>query len=376
MAKEIYIGLMTGTSLDGIDTAICEINDADGNFIINELFFNTYSYPDKIRNIISEIISDTKLLNDISQLNFALSKLYANAVNSALETSGIEKSEITAIGMHGQTIWHQPKPKPFCGMAVASSFQIGNISALNQLTGIKVIGDFRAADVALGGQGAPLVPIFDYYFLRSKTQNNVALNIGGISNITYLPANGKKDDLIAFDTGPGNVLIDMAARKYFNINYDPEGSYARLGNTNYDILNDLMSLEYIIAPYPKSTGREIFNVMFFNKYFSNFENGYDALNTLSCYTALSITSNINRISNVDNLIISGGGAHNLFILDKIKENLPNLNVVKSDKLGFGIDSKEALCFAFLAYLNEHNLPGNIPSATGSTREAVLGIKTC
>ena len=376
MKSNLYIGLMTGTSLDGVDTAICKFDYDGNNFKVEELFFRTYPYSDKIKEMIGGIISDSKLLRDISQLNFALSKIYADAVNNALQESGISRESISAIGMHGQTIWHQPNPKPFSGMHISSTFQAGNISALNALTSIPVIGDFRSADVALGGQGAPLVPIFDYHFLKNQSKNVVALNIGGIANITYLPKACTIDDVIAFDTGPGNVLLDIAAKKYFGKNYDPDGSLARQGKTDIPKLNELMNLEYISKPAPKSTGREFFNILLFNKYFENYSNGFDAHNTLTHFTAKSIAENIRSLSTpVDEVIVAGGGARNSFLLELLGNYLPDVKVLTSEKIGIGIDSKEAVCFAFLAYLHDLKLQGNIPSATGAKKAVVLGVKS-
>ncbi|MBX3043420.1 MAG: anhydro-N-acetylmuramic acid kinase [Candidatus Kapabacteria bacterium] len=373
--NNIYIGLMTGTSLDGVDTAICKFDFDGTNFMVEELFFRTYPYSDKIKDMIGGIISDSKLLKDVSQLNFALAKIYASCVSDALNDSGISKDSVKAIGLHGQTIWHQPIAKPYAGMHIASTFQAGSIPALSAITSIPVIGDFRSADIALGGQGAPLVPIFDYHFLKSTTQHVVALNIGGISNITYLEKECSVDDIIAFDTGPGNVLLDIASKKYFGMDYDPGGSFARQGTTDIGKLNKLMELEYIKKPVPKSTGREFFNILLFNKYFESEQNAYDTLNTLTHFTAKSIAENIRSLSApVDEVIVSGGGARNTFLLELLGCYLPDVRVLTSEKFGIGTDSKEAVCFAFLAYLHDLGLPGNIPNATGSTKRVLLGIK--
>ena len=371
----IVIGIMTGTSLDGIDTAVCRFSFDGSRFGYQELFFKTYKYPEKLRLKISEILSDTVQLFDISQLNFALSKVYADAVNNALIELGTERNEVAAIGLHGQTIYHQPQVMNFCGMPIASTLQAGNISALNQLTGIPVIGDFRSADIALGGQGAPLVPVFDYEFLRSDSENIIALNIGGMANITLLPQNCKREQVIAFDTGPGNILIDIAARRYFNVEYDSGGGFARAGNPDYNLLDKMMEHPYIHKTFPKSTGRELFNIQFFKNYFEDYSNGGDAVSTLTHFTAKSIAVNIqNSGFDADRLVVSGGGGRNIFLMELISHYLPGIKVQTSESQGIGIDSKEAVCFAFLAYLNILRLPGNIPSATGAKSQTILGVR--
>lgn len=371
----ILIGIMTGTSLDGIDTAVCRFNYNGTDFEFEELFFRTYPYPEQLKVCIGEIISGLGNLQDISQLNFALSEVYTDAVKDSLLGSGIDRNEVTAIGLHGQTLYHQPQAMNFCGMSVASTLQAGNISALNQLTGIPVIGDFRSADIALGGQGAPLVPVFDYEFLRSDSENIIALNIGGMANITLLPQNCKREQVLAFDTGPGNILIDIAARRYFETEYDKDGEFARAGNPDYNLLDEMMNLPYIHQKFPKSTGRELFNIQFFNKYFDNYYNGSDALSTITHFTAKSIAVNIHNSGfSADSLIVSGGGGRNKFLIELIGQYLLDVRVLTSESLGIGIDSKEAVCFAFLAYLNILRLPGNIPSATGAKSQTILGVR--
>ncbi len=371
--KFTIIGIMTGTSLDAIDLAIVDFYFIDNEFTYKELFFKEYPFPDKLKNKILDIISSKTSIYNISQLNFALSDIYAGAVNNAIEESGIEKYSINAIGVHGQTLWHQPQKSKFADFNISSTLQLGNLSALNILTDIPVIGDFRSADIALGGEGAPLVPIFDFYFLRSEKENNLCLNIGGIANITYLPKNCSKKDVIGFDTGPGNILIDIATSLYFNNKFDFNGNFARKGNLNIDILNELMNDSYISKKFPKSTGREIFNTMYFNKFFDENSNPNNVLNTLTHFTAKSIAKNIETNNlDVDNIIVSGGGAYNSYLMELLQFYLPNSKVKSSENFGVRISSKEAVCFAFLALLYILDLSGNIPSVTGAKRECKLG----
>lgn len=373
--SKIFIGIMTGTSLDGIDIAFCNFRKEGTKYHIEEKFFEIFPYPEKIKDKLRDILNDKISLNDISQMNFALSKIFADVINISIQKSGINRNDIEAIGMHGQTLWHKPFYENFAGIETNSTLQIGSISALNQLTGIPVIGDFRAADIALGGQGAPLVPFFDNEFLSSEKENIVALNIGGIANVTLLPKKSEIENIAAFDTGPGNVLIDIIANKNFNQKYDNNGEFARQGELNSDILYELMSIPYISQQYPKSTGRELFNLQFLEKYTSKIEDPYNLISTLTHFTAKSICINIiNSGFKSDKLIVSGGGAKNKFLMELLGEYLKNCEILDSEKIGIGIDSKEALCFAYLAYLHTENRTGNIPNATGARSSAVLGVR--
>lgn len=375
MTSGIYIGIMTGTSLDGVDVSICNFKYKNEAFKLSELFFNTYPYPDELKDLIIKIITTKGTLSDISQLNFLLAKVYANFTEIAIRESNISKCNIKGIGMHGQTIWHQPESQFIAGMVMSSTLQAGSISALNQFTGLPVIGDFRAADIACGGQGAPLVPIFDYHFLKSTDLSSVALNIGGIANITYLPANCKMDEVFAFDTGPGNVLIDMTAKKYFGLDYDPDGNFARNGKILSDALDKLMKDDFVNAKFPKSTGRELYNSEFLKRFFNEADNPYDVLNTLTHFTAKSISLNINKLPcKINRIIISGGGFKNKYLVELIKKYSENIDIISSENFNIGIDSKEATCFAFLAFLHDLNISGNIPNATGAKKSIVLGVK--
>lgn len=366
---------MTGTSLDGIDLAIVDFNYDGSTFTFREKYFNTYEYPPDLKKEVLDLIAAPTNIYKVSQLNFAIATVYSECVDKSLFESGISKAEINGLSVHGQTVWHQPNKKTIGTRKITSTFQLCDLSVLNQLSGIPVYGNFRTADMALGGQGAPLVPIFDYYFLSEKDLDVVALNIGGISNMTYLPSSGLKERVIGFDTGPGNVLIDIAMRKYFNKEFDNFGNTARKGKFITKILDELMQLDYISKPYPKSTGREIFNVMFFNKYFSDELEPEDVLCTLSHFTAKSIAHNIiqNKLS-VNKIVVTGGGAHNIFLMELLSHYMKNVDIIQGNTLGIGIDSKEAVCFAFLGLLNKLGLSGNIPSVTGACRECILGVR--
>ncbi len=369
----IVCGLMTGTSLDGIDVAFCKFSNSEKKHSFELICFNTYPFSEETKNILKEIISKNRFIDDISFIHFALSKLYADAIIDLCKKNSIELKDIDAIGMHGQTVWHQPHQLEFENLKISSTFQLGSGSSLAKLLNIPVVFDFRSADIALGGQGAPLVPIFDYNFLKSSKENLVCLNIGGISNITFLPKNCTESNVIAFDTGPGNVWIDLIAKEYFNLNYDKDGDLARQGIINSSLLNKLQSIDFIKQKPPKTTGRELFNMQTLFDLISD-EPKNDLITTITYFCAWSIAKNISLfINQVEKIIISGGGAKNKFLIELLMNELPGIIFKTSDELGINSDAKEAICFAYLAYRTLAGLPGNIMSVTGASKETILGV---
>jgi len=368
---------MTGTSLDGIDIAICRYSKNNDSFKLEILADVSYPFPEAYKEKILNIIENHSSLADIARMHFLLPQLYYDGIKKICNETSFDISRIDAVGIHGQTIWHEPQGAEILDRKVSSTFQLGSISALAQYLGKPVVGDFRSADIALGGQGAPLVPIFDYHFLSSDVEDRIALNIGGIANLTYLPANCSKNDVIAFDTGPGNVWLDWATQKYFNKNFDLNGEIAKTGKVDKNLLDLLMGIPFISKKPPKSTGRELFNVLEIQSILTELNSELspnDIICTLTEFTAVSITENIKAFANPKaRLILSGGGANNIFLVERIKANLPDAALCKSDEIAIPSDSKEAICFAFLAYLTLSGLTGNLPSVTGAGREAVLGV---
>lgn len=369
--SEIFIGVMTGTSMDGIDIAAAKF-DTDK---IEILSMDEYDFSTELRQYLLNLKNDTTL-QEISQLNVRFAKEVANAINLFLKENGINKDDVNSIGFHGQTVWHQPDAIEFVGEKTASTYQIGSAAQLAIKTGINVVSNFREADIALGGQGAPLVPIFDYSYLKSDNEDTIVLNIGGIANITYLPKGASKSDVIAFDTGPGNCLIDMIAAKSFGKSYDAGGGIARSGRLDESLLRKMMSEDYISANHPKSTGKELFNNDFIVRYNSQELKDEDLICTLTHFTAKSIAQNIRQVTNNKNrLLVAGGGAKNDFLMELI-ERYTNQKTERIVLDGKDItNSREALLMAQLAYLRVNELPGNIPSVTGASREAILGSVT-
>ena len=366
-------GLMTGTSLDAIDIAIVDFNYQNGEIDLKVVDFTSIDFPKHFRDSIIKIFNHPNL-SDISDINFALSKLYSIYIREFCDYKKLDYNSIDCISSHGQTVWHNPEIRDFAGLSINSTLQLANGSALAIYSGKPVISDFRSADIALSGQGAPLVPIFDYEYLSVKNKNVISLNIGGISNITYLKANGNCDDVIAFDTGVGNILLDMTVKKYYNIDFDHNGEIAFSGKLNKQLLESLFDCEYFYKIPPKSTGRELFTAEYLNSRLENISiSNKDLVHTLSVFTAESIYRQILKFTIIpDIIIVSGGGAYNLFLIDYLKNKLKQSEFKISDDFNIPISAKEAICFAYLGYRTLAGLNSNLPSVTGASRPTILG----
>jgi anhydro-N-acetylmuramic acid kinase len=375
----LAIGLMSGTSLDGVDAALVEI--LDGKF--NLLKFVTLPYEKEFKSKIMRNLSDeTAKLSEISSLNFELSYKFVEGIDLLLEGTNYKYSDIEFVASHGQTIWHDPKgdkyPKDriFLTKQVPSTLQIGSASYINYKTGIKVISNFRVKDICAGGEGAPLVPFSEYYLYKSDEKNIVFQNIGGISNLTYIKKQSKISDIISFDNGVGNIMIDYFVNKYFDLPYDKDGEIALSGKVISEIFEYLLKDEYIYLDYPKSTGREKFSSEYmedlatklnFHKY-----NKKDIITTISEFTAYGISYSYNNlIKDIDLAIISGGGSHNKYIMKRLKE-MTGIDVISGDEAGINSDAKEALAFVVLGYRTINKESSNVPSATGAKEEVILG----
>ncbi|MBS1536759.1 MAG: anhydro-N-acetylmuramic acid kinase [Bacteroidetes bacterium] len=375
---KLICGLMSGTSLDGIDAAIVEFSVQNGKHIFTIKSHTTIPYSPEFRTEITRIIEKKSTIADISWLHFAISEFHAIAVQKACELAGITPHLLDGVGFHGQTVWHSPTPKKKLGNSISSTLQLGSPSVLATILGIPVVGDFRSADVAVGGQGAPLVPMFDANFLREENRSIIALNIGGIANITLLPALDHNGSIRAFDTGPGNVLIDAATRMFFGKQLDSNGAFAAAGRTVGAMLTQLKNHSFITKVPPKSTGREDFNPTWLQKRIrTTFQPSIpseDIVRTVTEFTAWSIAENIRLFADTSSKIIaSGGGIHNKTLISMIQKELPNTEIITTDAIGIPSDAKEAICFAYLAYRTLGGLPGNIPTVTGASREVKLGV---
>lgn len=372
--EKVIIGIMTGTSLDSVDTALCKFYQENGTYKFTLLHYNEYEINQEIRELIFRIINNQFTIKELSQLNFYLAHLFAECSRKVCKEINFNYDNVEAISIHGQTLWHNPTPELFADKYINSTLQLTSISALSALVQKDVVGDFRSADIALGGQGAPLVPIFDYHFLKNQNDNVVALNIGGIANITIMPKNCNIEELIAFDTGPGNMLIDIAMNKLFNKKFDKNGEIAKSGKIISDLLVELKKINFIYQNPPKSTGRELFNEQLLNSIIKPDYLDFDIIRTLTEFTANSISLNIEKYAPINSkVIVSGGGRKNSFLFQLLQEKLINYKVMNIDGIGINGDAKEAVCFAFLGYLNKISNFGNVKSITGAKNSIILGV---
>lgn len=362
----ITIGLMSGTSVDGVDAALCEF-DSDGGITIKATAFRPYNtiLGERIHHLCNNA---TPSKDEVSAVDRELVECFSTVINDLLEKTGIPPSEISAIGSHGQTIRHCPECNP------PYSLQIGNPGALAQKTGIATIGDLRSADLLAGGQGAPLAPGFHNAIFRSRDKNRVVLNIGGIANITRLPADPSQP-VTGFDTGPGNTLLDAWVRKSLNQSFDLDGGWARSGTVIPELLQHLRDEPYFHLAPPKSTGRELFSDDWLERKLQGFSGnkGEDIAATLVALTVSTIIDAIDQFAgDTQEVFICGGGAHNPFMLELLESGLGGRRVGTTAELGIDPDWVEAAAFAWLARQTLLGLPGNLPEVTGASRPVVLG----
>jgi anhydro-N-acetylmuramic acid kinase len=382
--KKLVIGLMSGTSLDGIDASLVEIKNSGVKTKFKELYFKSYPFPQKLRDIIHEnSLAGRGTVDQICELNILLGMLYAKAVENLCREYGIEVSDIDLIGSHGQTIHHLPNPKRILGNEVRATLQIGDAAVISKLTGVVCVGDFRTGDMALGGQGAPLVPYFDYIAFGSNRTNRALLNIGGIANVTLLKKKCKLEDVIAFDTGPGNMMIDYLMKKLFRRKFDKYGATAFRGTVNRKLFDKLIRLDrFLDIEPPKSTGREFYNQEFIDKILNGFSDlkKVDIIRTFSEYTSYAVFYNYQKFlrpeCEINELLVSGGGANNKYLITSLQHYFGNRVRVRTiDSKLMSSDSKEAICFAILANETISENAANIPRVTGASASTILG-KIC
>lgn len=367
------IGIMSGTSLDGIDICVVNINQKNNDYEYNIYAFETFPYDELLVNKIKECSS---LINSnvqkICSLNFEITEAYQKAIDKLIENKVINMDEIAFIAMHGQTIWHNPNKMD--GYA-SSTLQIGEPSVLAYKYNKTVISNFRVMDMAAGGSGAPLIPFVDYLLYKNDKKNIALQNIGGIGNVCYLKKNCTIDDVIAFDTGPGNMLIDGAMKLLYDLPYDEGGKIAMSGKICNEVLNEMLSDQYFEMPYPKSTGREKYNDNYLKKVISDIKKytnkKEDIITTITAFTAYSITKEYETfLGPIDELIVSGGGSHNKYIIKLLEENL-KIKVKVENRT----DAFEAFGFAILGHMTMLHKPSNVRSVTGAKKNVVLGTIT-
>ncbi len=381
--KEKYIiGLISGTSMDGVDSVLIKVKGCAENTSFKQIKFVTFPYPSGLKEKLINIISNKKVsLEEISRLNILLGEIFAEAAFKVCNKSNIPITKIDLIGSHGQTMWHSPEKKDMFTYKIKSTLQIADPSTIAVKTGVPTVGDFRIADISGGGEGAPLVPYFDYLIFKSNTENRVVLNIGGISNITILPKNCKKEEVIGFDCGPGNLLIDQMTNLLFNVEFDKNGRFASKGNISKELLGYLKKHPFLKKVPPKSTGREEFGEKYIKKILkvSKTLKREDIIKTVTEFTALSVYINYqNFIENrmhIDKLIVSGGGAKNKTVINSLMKYFRETKIESTEKYGISSDAKEAIVFAVYANETISGNPTNLPQVTGAKKENILG-KIC
>ena len=410
---------MSGTSADGIDIALTKISGAPPNLNAKLLNHASVDFPPQVRKEILRIAEQTPVpAGDLSQMNFRLGEIYAEAALTACKRFRVAPRKIALLGNHGQTIFHQGPPVQYLGRPTASTLQIGDGNVIAVRTGITTISDFRPADIALGGQGAPLVPYADYLLYRHAKLGRVSLNLGGIANITVLPAACKPSQVFAFDTGPANILVDALVQHFTRgrQRFDKDAKLAQSGRAAPALVDELMHDPYLTQKPPKSTGREYYGTAYVKNLLAAGRHHHvrpaDLVRAVTVFTALSVIDALNRFvlpqHEIDQLIVSGGGAKNPLIMAQLEaalaprvgaqlhpevydrraavpqpRTMPSssklkavssnpIQIVPSDDLGVPTAAKEAFAFALMAYETFHQRPSNLPSATGASGSAILG----
>ncbi len=381
-ASRLVVGLISGTSVDGVDAALVRIGGPFDSPRVRLIAFTSHEYPAGVRRQILRAASGAAVTaGEISQLNFLLGEIFADAAIKVCRRARTRLCDLAAIGSHGQTIYHQGEASRESGGRVRSTLQIAEPAVIAQRTGAPVVADFRKADLALGGQGAPLAPWIDYLLLRDRRQGTVALNIGGIANVTVIPAGARPGDVTGFDTGPGNMVMDALVHRLTRgrKRYDLDGRFAAKGTARIEVVDQILRLPYFRRPPPKSAGREQFGAEFVRHHFLGRlprAKGHDLVRTANELTAQSIARALRDFvfprARIERLIVSGGGSRNRVLMARLRELLPQLRVCLSDDFGLPVDAKEAIAFAVLADRTLHGFTGNLPPVTGARRAAVLG----
>jgi anhydro-N-acetylmuramic acid kinase len=390
--KEMIVaGVMSGTSADGINVALVRIRGRvasrhASHFDVGfELIGHAeYSYATKVRAAVLAAMNASRIdVADLARLNFVLGELYADAVLATERKAGVKAK---LVGCHGQTLYHQGDPQPFLGRKIAATWQTGEAAIVAARVGVPVVSDFRPADMAAGGKGAPLVPFLDYMLFRDARVGRIVQNIGGIANLTAIPASPAANDVIAFDTGPGNMVIDAVTEKLFNQPYDHGGKIAASGKVLHAVIHKILRQDFFRRMPPKTAGREEFGREFVRDFLRRCGRckKQDAVATATALTAKSIADAVRRYATqktvsarkqpFHEMILSGGGAKNATLVSMLASELAplGLRLRSSDEFGLPPAAKEAVAFAVLAHETWHRRPSNVPSATGAKRTAVLG----
>jgi anhydro-N-acetylmuramic acid kinase len=392
----LCVGLISGTSADGIDAALVRISKATDAARVELLEFDSVPYPAAVRDELLALYADDapRAVARICSLNVVLGELFAEAAIEVCHQANVVPTALHVIGSHGQTVWHQPAPDPALPLSTLSTLQIADPAVIAERTGVRVVADFRAADIAAGGQAAPLVPYFDWVVLRHPERNRAVQNIGGIGNVTYLPAGGDLAAVRAFDTGPGNMVIDGVTTLLTGgaATFDRDGAFAAEGSVDQALLDTLLEDGYLQQPPPKTTGRELYGEPFARRLLRDaglaegvLASGADAspdeqrrardlVATATAYTARSIIDAYARwLPAIDETIVGGGGSRNPTLMRLLREGLAPISVAPIDDYGVNGRAKEAMAFALMAHDGLAGMRTNVPGATGARRAVTLGV---
>jgi len=372
---------MSGTSLDGVDAVLVHLAGSGPDLTMETEAFVHVPYPEALRDLIRQNTHEhSSSVQALTRLDVRIAEAYADAVERVLEGAGRDRGALDLVGAHGQTMCHLPEPADCAKKDVRATLQLGNSSTLATRLGVPVVGNFRAADLALGGQGAPLVPYFDYATFTDADEARGLLNLGGIANLTVLPAGGTPDEVRAFDTGPANMVIDALATRLFDAPYDPDGQHADAGTPDHDLLADLLEGDFFHREPPKSTGRDDFGADYVDRLLGAAQSRglspEDTMATATLLTAASVYQAYARYvrpaQSIDVLIASGGGVHNDTLMRMLDDAFAPIPVHTASAYGVDADAKEALCFAVLAHETVNGVPTNLPSVTGASERTLLG----
>jgi anhydro-N-acetylmuramic acid kinase len=382
----IVAGVMSGTSADGIDVALVRVQGRGFRSRLELVAHYHFSYPSEVRRaILATMNAGSASVADLSRLNFLLGELYADAVRTAQRRARLE---CELVGCHGQTLYHQGSAKPFLGHRIVCTWQTGEAAVIAAKIGVPVVSDFRPADMAAGGKGAPLVPFLDYILYRHRRYGRIVQNLGGIANLTAIPPRALSGQVVAFDTGPGNMVIDAVAEHFFDKPYDRNGRLAARGEAIERVLRELLRHPFFRQRPPKTAGREQFGREFVREFLRLCRRAeeHDIIATATALTARSIGIAVRRFvmplvesdgpkpARFREFVVSGGGTKNATLMRMLREELAPLKmrVRTTDDFGLPSEAKEAAAFGLLAYQTWRRLPSNVPSATGAERPAILG----
>jgi anhydro-N-acetylmuramic acid kinase len=378
----IILGLISGTSVDGIDAALVEVYEANGKIQAQLIAGETFEYDRKLREeILAVCAGEARTIAQICQLDDRIAEAFAHSAIALVEKN-LPRTKPDLIASHGQTVYHRP-PSSGCNHGksfsrLGYSVQLGRGVAIAELTGVTTVSDFRAGDIAAGGQGAPLVPMVDWLLFSDCTENRACQNIGGISNVAYLPASGLQAEVFGFDNAPGNVLIDMATQQLFHQPFDPNGQLAAQGKPCLELVQLWLQQDFFGCPPPKSTGRELFCPEYLQECFTQCNrhalSNYDILATLTEFTASAIAQSYAQFlpKFPDRVLLCGGGSRNSYLVERLRDLLAPVIVTDTDSVGVSADFKEAIAFAVLGYLRICDRPGNLPLVTGASLPVLLG----